>query len=544
MNQPAETTSLVQKMLNSKQKSMSVMLCGPKGTGKSTLARQLLNGALSCGADRPENAMTLARGVILLDLDPGQPEFSPPGEISLFRLRSNKFGPSFTHPTVGGFAGDMVIRTHHLGTLSPSADPGYYLECASDLIERYRTGFSDCPLIVNSCGWVQGTGLELLVELIRYRFLTDVIYTSTSGPGEAISKIQTTTHAQRIPLHLISSGANGVSATPSGNLRIMQTLSYFHLDEPEEGNLRWNPEPLSCRPPLIVHYAGPQQAIFGVMVLGDRLDPELYFGVLEGCIVGLVIVEHNSAMETMDGHNDEDESPADTASPMLDAHDHSPTIHPALPTSTQSLLTAIHGNSIGLPLPEMHDSPHQGSNAEDIPNTASSIDTDVTPPHLIHHSIKRTTSNLPYISSTTSSGATIRPLSPKYSRCIGQALIRGIDSHNHALHLITPIPSSRLQDLHRQKMRIVLVRGKLDPPTWAYQEEMHLMRSRMTGSASSNHDEESKAFERQMMREWAEGVPWASVREPSFQGRGGGKRASWRPWRARRDIRGPGEDSE
>lgn len=532
---------------------MSIMICGPKGTGKSTLARQLLNGALARSSNRSANAMALAKGVILLDLDPGQPEFSPPGDLSLVHLRSCKFGPSFTHPRVTVFAGDTVLRSHHLGTLSPNVDPGHYLECASDLIEHYRTSFPDsrsCPLIVNSCGWVQGTGLELLVELIRYRFLTDIIYTSTSVPREVLSTLQTTAYTQKIPLHVISSGANEVSATPSGNLRTMQSLSYFHLDDLEEGNLRWNPEPLSSRPPLIVHYAGPQQAILGIVVLGDTLDPELLFSILEGCIVGVVIIEDNAAVSAVDEYDDEDESHADITPLLLDALRSSPTTHPAPSTSSQSLVMAAHGENIDPQPPKVHDSSPHRSITDDIVDTEPPIDIGSTPRHLTHPSIKRTTSSLPYISTIGGGGATTRPLSPKHSHCIGQALVRGIDAKNHALHLVTPIPSSHLQDLHRQQKRLVLVRGKLDTPTWAYQEEMHFMKSRLKTSSSSNsnrhstnhEDQENKIFERQMMKDWAEGVPWASVRDS--QSTGGARRSSWRPWRARRDIRGPGDDSE
>ena len=46
----------------------SVVVCGPKNAGKSTLARYLLNALLASN-----------RRVVFLDADPGQCEFSPPG---------------------------------------------------------------------------------------------------------------------------------------------------------------------------------------------------------------------------------------------------------------------------------------------------------------------------------------------------------------------------------------------------------------------------------------------------------------------------------
>lgn len=309
-----DTAPLIYQLLHAKQGPLAVMICGPKGTGKSTLARHLLNGALSRGSNHAENAMTMTKGVLLLDLDPGQPEFAPPGTLSLVHLRSYKFGPSFTHPAIDGNNGDTILRMHHFGMLSPSTDPGHYLECASDLIDHYRKNFSGprmCPLVINCCGWVQGTGLELLVELIRYRFLTDIIYTITSGPREVVSTLQAAAQLQNIPLHVVCPKEPQVNPTPSGNTRTMQSLSYFHLDDADDGNLRWNAEPLSHRPPLIVHYAGPQQSMLGVMVLGEKLDPELFFSILEGCVVGLVVLEHDSDLSLL---GDCDDSPEDGAS--------------------------------------------------------------------------------------------------------------------------------------------------------------------------------------------------------------------------------------
>lgn len=63
-----------------------VAVCGSKGAGKSTLARRLVNALLS----------RYGR-VAYLDTDCGQPEFTPPGLVSLHLLEAPLFGAPHTH---------------------------------------------------------------------------------------------------------------------------------------------------------------------------------------------------------------------------------------------------------------------------------------------------------------------------------------------------------------------------------------------------------------------------------------------------------------
>lgn len=63
-----------------------VILCGGKGVGKSTLLRYLIN-----------NLLVRFEAVKVIDLDPGQPEFTVPGCVSMCVVHKPVFGPSFTH---------------------------------------------------------------------------------------------------------------------------------------------------------------------------------------------------------------------------------------------------------------------------------------------------------------------------------------------------------------------------------------------------------------------------------------------------------------
>lgn len=63
-----------------------LMICGGKGVGKSTLLKYMINKLL----------MTFHK-VLVIDLDPGQAEFTIPGCVSAVLVEKPIFGPSFTH---------------------------------------------------------------------------------------------------------------------------------------------------------------------------------------------------------------------------------------------------------------------------------------------------------------------------------------------------------------------------------------------------------------------------------------------------------------
>ena len=64
------------------------VLCGGKGVGKSTLLKYYTN-KFVCNEEN----------VLILDLDSGQPEFTPPGFVSAVIVKNPIIGPNFTHIT-------------------------------------------------------------------------------------------------------------------------------------------------------------------------------------------------------------------------------------------------------------------------------------------------------------------------------------------------------------------------------------------------------------------------------------------------------------
>ncbi|UKZ67265.1 uncharacterized protein TrAtP1_008427 [Trichoderma atroviride] len=82
--------------------------------------------------------------------------------------------------------------------------------------------------------------------------------------------------------------------------------------------------------------------------------------------------------------------------------------------------------------------------------------------------ISNTAEGLPYISNTNDS-----TLNPRFSQTVGLVLVRGIDVATKTLHILTPIPPQRIEQIRLQGRQIVLVHGKFDAPTWAYTEDSY-----------------------------------------------------------------------
>ncbi|KAE8418664.1 hypothetical protein BDV36DRAFT_308406 [Aspergillus pseudocaelatus] len=424
------------KSLSQRGGRLKALICGPKASGKSTFSRYLLNHLLS-PAPQTETNYCNTDGVAFLDLDPGQPEFSPMGQVYLAHLWSPVFGPPFSHPSLESSQEGTIIRAHHIGATSPKEDPDHYVLAAMDLMDRYRAllaSYPQCPLIINYPGWIFGLGLEVATWLVRSLGLSDVVYMSEKGPTEVVMPLGQAAQEAMVPLTILPSQPTDFVSRSSAQLRSMQMQSYFHMTRPTEiSNPLWLEKPISRTRPFHVHYAGPKQGIKGVMVMGSQIDPDLLQEVLDGAIVAVVAVESPKAIL---GQND---------GPGL-TNNH----------STQS-------TDADVTMDDSNDTPMEGFTSQDPINP------------FIDANIARTpTENLPYL--FVGSGSS-NPLDPKASRCLGLALVRSIDVSSQRLELVTPIAGSAIRDALEQGHGIVLVRGQLDNPNWAISEDYYAARA-------------------------------------------------------------------
>ncbi|KAJ4292983.1 Polynucleotide 5'-hydroxyl-kinase grc3 [Collariella sp. IMI 366227] len=139
---PAQWNKKLSVLAAAKRKGTPVIfLCGPKSSGKSTFGRILANRLMTDRGGTRTNPWT---SVMVLDLDPGQPEFSPPGAISLTKITTPNLSPSFCHPTFSPAEGQ--IRAHAIASVTPALDPTHFIECVLDLFAHYQhSPDAKCP---------------------------------------------------------------------------------------------------------------------------------------------------------------------------------------------------------------------------------------------------------------------------------------------------------------------------------------------------------------------------------------------------------------
>lgn len=273
-------------------KAPIIMICGPKSSGKSTFAKLLTNKLWATPPNSPKGTAGSRKthGVAYLDLDPGQPEYSPPGQISLIHVQEPNFGPSYAHPVAAGK--NQLLKSHTIGALSPSLDPNLYMECVLDLFMHYRSLLSrvpGSPLVVNTPGWILGTGLEILTDLISKLQPSTVVYMSQDGPEEVVESLR----EAALPTSLVTlpSQTGDYVGRTAAHLRLMQYMSYFHLDTTINEELKWNGQPLTSIRPWEIKYSGNSPGILGIMCYGEQPPADMLGESIDGSILAVVILD-------------------------------------------------------------------------------------------------------------------------------------------------------------------------------------------------------------------------------------------------------------
>ncbi|XP_046850669.1 polynucleotide 5'-hydroxyl-kinase NOL9-like isoform X2 [Xenia sp. Carnegie-2017] len=146
-----------------------VLICGGKNVGKSTFARYLMNDFLN-------NQSSL----YFMETDVGQTEFTPPGILSLVKVNSPIFGPPFTHLA-------KSERALFFGDITPKDYPSTYVKMVYLLHEYYKESCSAEPLVINTCGWIKGLGVRILLDIIRLVQPTHII--QINSPSQATKNL-------------------------------------------------------------------------------------------------------------------------------------------------------------------------------------------------------------------------------------------------------------------------------------------------------------------------------------------------------------------
>lgn len=387
------------------------MICGPKNVGKSSFAKFLSNSFIS--------RKFAETGLAYLDLDPGQPEYTAPADLSLSHVKTFNFGPNFSHPSLIGTQRSKTLRQHHYGHMSPRDDWNHYLDCASDLYHHYESTLKSagCPIIINTCGWVQGSGLDLL-DTLTVRLKPSRIVCFTSSETDEMISLQ---KQHRKEVLFINSRAFPPNSTSAADLRSMQHCSFFHLEEPENRNLHWHANPILKSQTIDLAYASTRKIISAILLLGDRINYDMLDDAIDRTVMALVAIEDSSAVS--------------------------------------NALLAIEDESLDDAYMDIHTEPE-----EDIVFESEEDALVVSQQYIL----RKNSRGLPFLCTNSGNNP---PLDPSKTRSLGQVLLNSIDHDQQILRIHTPISQSDIKVCVDQGLSLILVRGRLGTPEWSYLEE-------------------------------------------------------------------------
>ena len=243
-----------------------ILICGAKGVGKSTMLRYLTNRSLSHGERNESNA------VAILDIDVGQPEFSPPGMLSLTIVNKPLLSPPHAHIVCNASPNEETafhlaekhIDAYYFGYTSSKSNPVSYLKAVNCLVKTFEAFTENeakygknLPLLVNTDGWVKGMGFEILssvIDVINPNHIVQICGHSNAkkfdiGPhlvqGRAIHVVDTSgqhlytpppsrstspmplgTRSKSLSTSPLNTKEANVSISPS-SLRSLRLLTYF-----------------------------------------------------------------------------------------------------------------------------------------------------------------------------------------------------------------------------------------------------------------------------------------------------------------------------
>lgn len=271
-------------------KKPRVMAIGTKSSGKSTFNRLLCNYF---------HTWTQGKKILYLDLDPGQPEFGPPGQVSLVELAAPILGPPFTHHASTQSEDFRLRRSHTIAATHFKDDPEHYQACVADLIKHAdRSG----PMIVNSCGWVTGTGADVLIYLVSMLKITDIILLEPLEESLAmlLKDESPDTEFHRIPRRAV----RPPSRTPT-DARAMQTMSYFHHRfGGTTSACRWSGRSINKIRPWVVSYTGENAGVSAIMSYGPIPSPNFLAEVLNGSLVAITTLDIDTISPFLECVND------------------------------------------------------------------------------------------------------------------------------------------------------------------------------------------------------------------------------------------------
>ncbi|QPG77267.1 hypothetical protein FOA43_004675 [Brettanomyces nanus] len=259
-----------------------VLMIGGKNSGKSTFLRLLLNKLVS--SDSHEC-------VQVMDLDPGQTEYSLPECISFTTHRKPIFGMHYPFRD-----DDSPQIQSFLGFNNPQIQPMNYMLQMRRLIGQVSDKY---PLLINTPGWIKGFGVEIFKELTSNLHITHLLFFSNSERREDEQSVLGDLifdNLIRISGFHIARDAS-VTRYSSVHLRNFKKLSYFHYDRINDV---FDFNPLLSKSPYKISYSAsdnltellrnPGISLVTLIDANRNINPDDTYECIEFQVVGIFLL--------------------------------------------------------------------------------------------------------------------------------------------------------------------------------------------------------------------------------------------------------------
>ena len=251
------------------KQSPKILICGQKGVGKSSFCQFLTN------------SFVRHKVITYIETDPGQPSFCPPGLVSLHSVTRPILSPPFARSRIAN-----LLHCHHVGNVSPRDNPRHYIDCVADLLSRCPR---DAPTLINTPGWVKGTGFELLTSLMDISRPDFIVLLSALSNDSLARTIHPVASECQSHLLLVES-ANAITPTvqlTAADLRTLGIMTYFHSTGVDKWDFATH---LTGWKPWMVKIVGEDRGIWAIAIQGEDLLLEDILLAINGTMVAITVV--------------------------------------------------------------------------------------------------------------------------------------------------------------------------------------------------------------------------------------------------------------
>ena len=166
-----------------------------------------------------------------MDLDPGQPNYNLAGQLSLLRINELIL-------TNADYKGAEHIKGYYLNTPTPNLNMKYYQSCVKQLAKDFSDVKSEKTkvLIVNTCGWVEGLGMEIQNNIVEELQPGTIVTMTKHGQGLKANEFSTKARSKFGLLRFIDvqndpiEGTTNIKGAVQRNRKIVNSLSFSDSD--------------------------------------------------------------------------------------------------------------------------------------------------------------------------------------------------------------------------------------------------------------------------------------------------------------------------